>query len=155
LGELVCAREHMEQSVACDNPESLHSLTSRYRHDAHVNCLLYAARALYLLGYPEQAQQRNHKALTVAQGLARPTTLAPAYHAVAPIKQFRRDRHLTQEWAEAVVTLSTVQGFPLWLAHGITLRGWALAAQGQSALGITQMREGLAAMRDMGAERER
>ena len=46
--------------------------------------------------------------------------------------------------------LSTEHGFPIWLAAGMMLRGWALAAQGQAEEGIPQMRQGLAAWRATG-----
>jgi predicted ATPase len=54
--------------------------------------------------------------------------------------------------AEAVITLATEHGFPQWLAGGTILRGWALAAQGQTEAGIAQLRQGLAAWRATGAE---
>ncbi len=60
-----------------------------------------------------------------------------------------------QEQAEAVITLSTEQEFPTWLASGTCLRGWALAEQGQREEGIAQMRQGLAASRAIGVNIER
>src|SRR5919198_3412537 len=50
------------------------------------------------------------------------------------------------------MALATAQGFALWLAEGTILRGWALAARGQGAQGITRMRQGLAAYRATGGE---
>jgi predicted ATPase len=58
--------------------------------------------------------------------------------------QLRRERPLTHEWAEAGITLAREQGFPVWLGQGTILQGWALAEQGQSEEGITQIRQGLA-----------
>ena len=55
------------------------------------------------------------------------------------------------EHAEAAVALSTEQGFPLWTATGTSLRGWALAIQGQGEAGMAQVRQGLAAYRATGA----
>jgi predicted ATPase len=55
------------------------------------------------------------------------------------------------EHAEAAVTLSTEQGFPLWLALGTSLRGWVLAMQGQGEEGLAQVRQGIAAWRATGA----
>jgi predicted ATPase len=76
--------------------------------------------------------------------------LAFALDGVAEICQFRRDGRLTQEQAEALMTLSTEQGFPFWLASATMLRGWALTEQGQGEEGITQIRQGLDAWRVMG-----
>ena len=55
------------------------------------------------------------------------------------------------EQAEAAIALSTVQGFPVWAALGTSLRGWALAMQGQGEAGIAQVRQGIAAFRATGA----
>jgi len=51
-----------------------------------------------------------------------------------------------------VIALSTEQGFPYWLAAGTIRRGWALAEQGQVGEGISQIRQGLAALQVRGAE---
>ena len=56
--------------------------------------------------------------------------------------QFRREGQAAQERAEAAITLSTEQGFRLWVAWGTMLRGWALAEQGQGEEGIAQIRQG-------------
>ena len=67
----------------------------------------------------------------------------------------RREEQLARERAEAVIALSTEQGFPYWLAYGTRVRGWALAEQGQVEEGIAQMLQGLAAFRAMGIETKR
>ncbi len=54
---------------------------------------------------------------------------------------FRREGQLARERAEAVMALSTEQGFPYWLAFGTMVQGWALAEQGQVEEGIAQMRQ--------------
>jgi predicted ATPase len=73
----------------------------------------------------------------------------------AVLHQFRREAQAVQERAEALMTLSTEQGFPYWLAFGTILRGWALTAQGEGAEGIAQINQGLAAHRATGAELHR
>jgi predicted ATPase len=52
-----------------------------------------------------------------------------------------RDGQGAREWAEAVMTLATEQGFPHWVAYGTLVRGWVLAEQGQVLEGIAQMRQ--------------
>src|SRR5262249_47828070 len=49
-------------------------------------------------------------------------------------------------------TLSTEQGFPLWVAWGTLLRGWALAEQGRGEEGIIQICQGMATFQATGAE---
>jgi predicted ATPase len=50
-----------------------------------------------------------------------------------------------------VVALCSEHGFPFWLAYGRILRGWALAHQDHGEEGISQIREGMEAMRATGA----
>jgi predicted ATPase len=153
LGEFVQAREHLEQGIALYNPQQHRSLAFLYILDPGVGCLTYAAWALWSLGYPDQALQRIHAALTLAQELSHPHSLAYALaFGAAWIHQFRREGQAVQERAEAAMALAREQGFPYWLAYGTTLRGWALAEQGQREEGIAQMRQGLAALQALGTE---
>ena len=117
-----------------------------------MTCLSYAAWVLWFLGYPDQALKRSQEALALAAGLSHPFSLAFALGFAAVLHQLRREEQAAQERAEAVIALSTEQGFPFWLALGTILRGWALAEQGQGEEGIAQIRQGLAAYRATGAE---
>ena len=75
--------------------------------------------ALWCLGYPDQALKRSHEALTLAQELSHPFSLAFALGFAAMLHQFRREGQAAQERAEAAdYALSTEQGFPFWLAMG-------------------------------------
>jgi predicted ATPase len=149
LGELASVREHLEQVIALHDPQKH---PPRAVQDPGVACLSYAAWALWLLGYPEQALKRSREALTLAQELSHPFSLAVALCWAATLHQCRREEQLARERGEAVITLSTEQGFPFWVAHGTITRGWALAMQGQGEEGIAQLRQGLAAWRATGAE---
>ena len=64
----------------------------------------------------------------------------------------RRDVPAVQAQAEALLTLATDQGFPLFVGHGTYLQGWVLAMQGEGAAGLAQFRQGLTAIRATGAE---
>jgi predicted ATPase len=108
-----------------------------------------------LLGDPDQALQRGREALALAQELAHSPSLAYALNWAATVHQFRRDALATQEQAEALMALSTEQGFPQWLAGGTILRGWALAERGEREEGMAQMRQGMAAWQATGAEVDR
>jgi predicted ATPase len=87
----------------------------------------------------------------LGQELSYPFTLAAARVHAALTHQFRRERALTQEWAEAGITLAREQGFPQWVGSGAVLQGWALAEQGRVEEGITQIRHGLATYQSVGA----
>ena len=94
------------------------------------------------LGYPDQALKRSHEALTLAQELSHP--FSPAFAlALLPcsISSAGRGRQ-PKSGRRRLITLSTEQGFPFWLAIGTILRGWALVEQGQGEEGIAQIHQG-------------
>jgi predicted ATPase len=155
LGELAPARALLDQGIALYNPVQHSALAVMYGQDPGVVCRSYAARPLWLLGYPDQALQWSREALALAQELAHSPSLAFALNWAATVHQFRRDAPATQEQAEALITLSTAQAFAAWLPFGTVLRGWALAQQGAREEGIAQIRQGMAAWRATGAEVDR
>jgi len=112
----------------------------------------FEALKKWLLGYPDQAVQKIHSALTLARELAHPFSLAWALDFAAWLHQYRREEQLTREQAEATITLSTEQGLAFWVAWGTIHRGWALAEQGQTEEGIVQILQGVAACRATGSE---
>ena len=72
------ARAHLEQGIALYDPRQHRSHAFLYGQDPGVFCLSFAARALYGLGYPDQALKRAEEALTLAQEVAHPHSLAYA-----------------------------------------------------------------------------
>jgi predicted ATPase len=151
LGALPAARPHLEAGIALYTPDQCGALVFRTGHDPGVACRVVAAETLWLLGYPAQALARLREALTLAHELAHPFSLAFARRWAAHVYQLRRDVPAVYEQAEAAVALSTEQGFPFFSAQGTSLRGWALAMQGQSEEGLAQVRQGIAAYRASGA----
>jgi predicted ATPase len=93
-----------------------------------------------------------YEGLALARALSHPYSLAFAQFWVAWVSQVRRDVLAVREHAEAAVALSSAQGFPLWMATATTLRGWALAEQGQVDEGIAQIRQCLDTSRATGAK---
>jgi predicted ATPase len=147
LGEMAQARVHFEQGMALYDPQQHRSHTYVYGQDPGVMCRGHAALPIWIMGYPDQALQSIHEALTLAQEFAHPFSLAFALHISTVVHAFRREVQAVQERAETLITVSTKHGFPQWLANGKILRGWALTAQGEEADGIAQINQGLVARR--------
>jgi predicted ATPase len=153
LGEFVAARAHLEQGIVLYDPQQHRAHAFLYGLDNGVSAFSHTAQALWILGYPDQALRRSEEALTLAQGLAHLFSRVLAMIMGADVHRLRGDWPLAQARAEAVLTLSTEQGFSLWAARGTMVRGWALAAQGQGEEGIAHIRQGLAAYQATGARR--
>jgi tetratricopeptide (TPR) repeat protein len=135
LGALPAARSHQEEGIARYTPDQRRMLEFRIGQDLGVGCRIGAAMTLWLLGYPEQSLARLHEALALAHKLAHPYSLGFARVWAAYVYQWRQDVPAVHEQAEAVVTLATAPGSPLLAAMGTSLRGWALAMQGQGEEG--------------------
>ena len=143
LGEFAQARAHLEQAIALYDPQKRQFHASRSGQDPGVACLTHAAWTLWALGYSDQAQRRSHEALTLAQELSHPLSLAQALIATLRLHQYSREGQATQVQSEALLTLSTEHQFAFPLAWGTFMRGWAVAEQGQGEEGIAQMSRGL------------
>jgi predicted ATPase len=152
LGEFTLGRAHLEQGIALYDRHQHHHLAFRHGMGLGVWCLSYVAWPLWQLGYPDQALRRSNEAITLAYELSHPLSLAAALDYAAMLHYSRRERHATQERAEAGMALASEKGFPQFLTVGMMMRGWALAMQGQEEEGIAQLRQGLAAIRAAGAE---
>ena len=143
VGDWASARTHLDKAIAHYDPREHRAHAFLYGgHDPCVCCLSFAAKSLWMLGYPEQALQRGREALVLARELGHPASLAHGQLSVAILHQFRRDVSDTLELAEALQELATDQGLSFYLSGGSVLRGWALVARGSSKEGMALIRQG-------------
>jgi predicted ATPase len=150
LGEYGAAWRHFAQGIPLIDPTVQRAQAIRYGIAPGVACLAYAAPTLWSLGYPERALQRCQEALLLTQKCEHPQSQVLVHHLTAYLYHRRREPSAVQVQAEAVLTLATAQGWPLYVGLATHLRGWALSMQGQCEGGIAQMRQGLADLLVMG-----
>jgi predicted ATPase/DNA-binding winged helix-turn-helix (wHTH) protein len=153
-GQLVTAHAHAEQGTALYDRPQHHVLASLYGgYDPGVACLTYEAVSLWALGYPTHSSKKMGEAFTLARELPHhPYSLAWAQFIATLLSQYRWERQAVLEHAEAIISLSITQEFPLWAAWATVLQGWALAREGKEKEGLAHMNQGLALCRTMGAE---
>ena len=152
-GEFARARVLLEQAVAqykSDEPDSEEWLSSGVNRG--VVCLCELARALWLLGYPDQGLLKSQAAVSWAREALDPFSLAFALVFAAGLHQLRREATLTQSNAQAGILLAREHGFTALVSAGTIRHGWALAQQGHGEEGLRQMHEGLTARQAAGAE---
>jgi predicted ATPase len=150
-GEFVAAREHQEQGLACYDAQEHRTLAFRYGEDPSVQCLSFAAHTLWYLGYPTQARAKGQEALTRAQELEHPFSVAWARYFAAKLHHLCREAQATYTQTEALIALCHEQRFAARLAQGTVVRGWALAAQGQAEDGIALIHQGMRAYQTTGS----
>ena len=154
IGEFAHAREHLQKAVALHNPEQHTALAFQYGTDPRTVCLLYETLALWVLGYPDQAQQKSRVALARAEEGARQysLSLAVALNWTSLLHQLRGEAEVTHERAVAGIALAQQCGFPDWEMIGTIFRDWAVAAQSPNEAPVEQLQKVIAAWCATGAE---
>ena len=115
-----------------------------------VGCHVYAALVLWALGAADQALQRGQEALTWAQRLAQPVSEATVRHLLSILHMFRGEGLAAQMQAEVSMRLLSEHDVADRAAQPRIQRTAALVLQGQTAAGIAELSEGLAATRAIG-----
>src|SRR5208283_3885614 len=121
MGELLLAKEHLEKAILLYDRDHHRPLAIRFIGlDSEVQCLSYLAYTLWALGYPDEALQRAHEAVALAQEMSHPYSLVFARTFKGYLHRFRREGSLAQEYSESVRTLVVEHGFT-WLPEATIL----------------------------------
>jgi DNA-binding winged helix-turn-helix (wHTH) protein/tetratricopeptide (TPR) repeat protein len=151
LGNLVEAHEHLTQSMALYDARPGSAQTIPGPVDPRKICQSYVAWTLWLLGYPDQAQNRNQVALSLTPEQSHVNTLAQTLHFGAILERWCGKWQAARAGAKEVITFAVEQELPNWLALGNYAWGYALVGQGQLQEGIPYMRQGSDAYKAIGA----
>jgi DNA-binding winged helix-turn-helix (wHTH) protein/predicted ATPase len=116
-----------------------------------VACLTNMSWALWLLGYPDQAQQRRDAALALAERLSHPFSTVFALVEVLVLQGWLRETGATLAWAEQLIALCQAHGFGMWEVAGVMFHGSTLIRHGHVTAGLAQLQQGLTAYRATGA----
>jgi predicted ATPase len=152
MGELALARTHLERSLAIYDPKQHRAYG--FVFDPGVDGLCMSAQVLQMLGYPDRAMQKSLEALALARELTHPFSLVIALRETASVYRRRGEQELAETLQEEGLRLCHEQGFAQELAQGMVMHGPDLVRQGKGEAGITQMHQGLAALRATGTEAE-
>jgi predicted ATPase/class 3 adenylate cyclase len=150
MGAFTAARTHLEQGTALTDPEAQRTLALRYGVAPGAQCLVYAAHTLWCLGAPDQARERSQAACTLAQELEHPLSQAGSLHLAARLHLLWGEAQAAQDQAEALIALATEHTLPQYVALGRCILGWAQAAQGHGAEGVTLLHQGVTDVQAMG-----
>ncbi len=151
-GEFALAQQQYLQSLALYDQRRHSPYVSDITQDPRAHCLANLAEALWLCGSPDQALQRAQEALAWARQLGHPHSLVVVLSSVALVQSWRGESRVAGELAEEHRALACAHGFPFWLAVGTIRQGWAMVTQGYPEIGVTQMRQGWAALQATGTK---
>ncbi|HJQ24034.1 MAG TPA: protein kinase [Blastocatellia bacterium] len=151
LGALEQARDHLQQAVSLYAPALHRPLTWFYGHEPGVLAESFLSWTLWLLGYPDQALSYGLEALRLGREVAHANSQAFGITGAALTHQCCGDWRRAGELAEEQVALAAEQGLPYWLWWATTTRGSAMVERGETAEGLAAMRQGIAAIKSIGA----
>ncbi len=146
LGQGTSALMYLEQGMKLYDPSRARSRENFYA----VIARSYTAIALWLQGYPDQSLRRGQEALSLAQQVSHPHSIALALCTLAVVHSIRGEWQAAQAQAETAIALALEKGVPYWVASGRIMLGAARAVQGQGEEGIAQLRQGLETWQAMG-----
>lgn len=143
IGELASTKDNAEKGYVLYDRVRHGQRGSVYGgHDAGVCSQIHAAKAVWLLGYPDQALEIIEDALSMATELSHPYTSWLALMAAIWIHHHRGDRQAAQDRVESLRVLATEQEHRRWIRTANFLQGWLMVDQGQWKRGLAQMRQG-------------
>ncbi|MEX0961161.1 MAG: AAA family ATPase [Burkholderiales bacterium] len=152
LGKFKEARRHLDLNFDDGNSGLFKNYSLRYGIDVEASCLAYRARALWFLGFCDQALELGGKAVSQAKSSAISLSIAQSMGMLAMIHQVRGEVDATRTAADQTIGYSNERGHPYWVALASIVKGWALAQDGHAREGIDLIRRSLDAYKATGAK---
>ncbi len=144
IGELTAARDHLSNSLKLYD-------AARHGSLAPIFSQTYLALASVVLGDIDGGLVYGRDAMHLAEQLRHPHSICNALAFLAGAHVLCGDAEAAYPVAERTITLASEYGFPLWLAGGHMLRGWARSNLGDVEPGLTEIRKSVKALEATGA----
>jgi predicted ATPase len=143
-GDFPAAPNHFQQAQALYDLQQHRFHAFRYGgHDPGVCCHAFMSVALWICGYPDQAQQRSRESLLLAQSVAHPGSLTHAYTFAIRLHVLLRNWQAAYSQIKAMVGLSSERGFAQRTNSGRFLSNWTRAVWRQEIPDLNQLHQDL------------
>jgi predicted ATPase len=150
-GKFVLALEHFEKALSMYDPSADDGAFADALNPG-VALRGFAGWSLWFVGKPERALIPIQEALALARHVAEPHGIAHALAFAAVLYQLRREPSKALHHADEAIALSTQHGLLLYEAMARVVRGWALIGDGAHREAAEEIRQGLIAWHDTGAQ---
>ena len=151
-GEFAACLEWMERAIALYDSEQHRGLAYVYGESPGVAARVYAAMALWHLGFPDRALRMIENAVAVAEDAVHPFSRAYALCFNAAIHHMRRERAAVRHAADAAIAFAEAQHLAFWLDIGRFHRAWALAEPETGPAALEAMESAVARLASNGTE---
>jgi predicted ATPase len=152
LGELTESYESTKKINALYDPEKHGHLAYVFGYDMGVVSLLFGGWALWLLGYPDKANEQINTAIAHARIIEHPNTMAFAFVGGIFMNLLLCNRELIDKYSDELSLLSNKNGLLFWIGHAQIYAGERKILKGEVKEGIAEMRKGVATIQTTGSE---
>jgi len=151
VGQFELSQSHMKQALFNHANCTAGDLALLPVPEIGIFCRAYLSHVLWLLGYPDQALAHSQETIATA-GEAHPFGSAIALNYAAMLHVFRNESKQALALAQQAGALCRRYDFAYYLSMAEIVAGWSRALEGQVEAGLSQLRNGLEALRATGAE---
>ena len=116
---------------------------ARVLQDPGVMGHIHMSWTKWISGSPEQSLASVHAAVTLAEDLKHPLSMAIAYSMHAGVNLFRSEYEQALENVSASIKLCEERAYQFWLAYSLAVKGRALMSLGQVQEGLNQLNKGI------------
>ncbi|MDE0399594.1 MAG: AAA family ATPase [Candidatus Poribacteria bacterium] len=153
LSEFNSALAHLEAGIERYQPQQ-HPVPAflHYVAEPGMTLLAYSSPLLWCIGYPSQAEERIHQAVSIGKDTNHPFSEAVSLHFKTVLYQYRGEPEEVNTSATQMLQICQEHGFSAWEAAATVLKGWSLAEQHCPEEGIAIIREGINAWKETRGE---
>jgi predicted ATPase len=154
VGDFQAARTHLEHGLTLFSAKEHHLEALReYGANPRVSCLAYLGRALWSLGYPDQALARNEEAVEEARARGSAFDVTVALSMLTTVRQLRGELAEMREATKVALEQAQELGVTYWLVRNGLLLKWIeamTAAAAEQEKQIAEFRDSLERYRRTG-----
>ena len=150
MGDIRRARRHLEKGVELYDPRYHSSHAYYYGQNPLVACMSSLALTFWALGNTEASLDAKTRAISYAEAIDHPHSLAYALVLSSVLHYSRREWSEALSLSEKAIRISERHSFPLWIAVGRIARGASLSKLGDQS-GNDVLSNGLDAWQANGA----
>jgi predicted ATPase len=151
-GRFAPSRSHLEEVIPLYDPISHGSLVRQSSFHPQVVAHAVLGNVLFCLGFSDRALAQSSAAITEAQKLSHPPSLAVSLAIGARVLSLVGDNAILRQWVNQLVAVTSERGFAHWGAQGTIYRGWAEIKDGDVTGGMSLLYGGSTAYRATGAQ---
>jgi tetratricopeptide (TPR) repeat protein len=134
---------HLDHAIDLFDPDRVPSDRFRLGPNPAIVSYTTSAFAKWWLGFPMQAVDRAALAVSAAEDLGHPSSLAYAHHHAGLLHMWRQDFPAVAEHAASVLQVANAHDYPMWRSLGMIANGICRVASDEVEAGLDEVERGI------------